>query len=103
MKIVAVTACVVGMAHCKMARKALKKEAKLREIEFHCEAQTGEGIEHELDQADINAADLVIFAVDLAVRQKDRFKGKLIYETSPSTVLKDTGKAFDEALKLLEK
>jgi fructose-specific phosphotransferase system IIB component len=73
MKIVAVTACPTGIAHTYMAAEQLEKTAKKLGHSIKVETQGAMGIENELSQADIDAAEAVIFAADIAVEQAERF------------------------------
>jgi fructose-specific phosphotransferase system IIB component len=74
MKIVAVTACPTGIAHTYMAAEQLEKTAKKLGHVIKVETQGAMGIENELSQAEIDAAAVVIFAVDIAIEQEDRFE-----------------------------
>jgi len=94
MKIVAVTACAGGIAHTYMAAEALKKSAKKAGDKVKVEIQGSMGIEDRLDQDDIDSADLVIFLVNIAVRDEDRFKGKNIVEMDPGKAVSDCDKAL---------
>jgi fructose-specific phosphotransferase system IIB component len=76
MKIVAVTACPTGIAHTYMAAESLEKAAKALGHQIKVETQGAMGIENELTRADIAAADAIIFAVDIAVEQPERFAGR---------------------------
>ena len=69
MKIVAVTACPTGIAHTYMAAEQLEKTAKKLGHAIKVETQGAMGIENELSQADIDAAEVAIFAADIAVEQ----------------------------------
>ena len=73
--IVAVTACPTGIAHTYMAADALAAAAERAGVEYHVETQGSSGAK-PLDPAVIAAADAVIFAVDVDVRDKGRFAGK---------------------------
>ena len=74
MKIVAVTACPTGIAHTYMAAELLEKTARKLGHTIKVETQGAMGIENELSAADIAAADVAIFATDIAVEQEDRFE-----------------------------
>lgn len=74
-KIVAVTACPTGIAHTYMAADALKYAAEELGYDLKVETQGSSGNE-TLSQADIDAADAVIFAVSVNVRERNRFAGK---------------------------
>ena len=75
MKFVAVTSCPTGIAHTYMAAEALEQAAKAAGHEIAVETQ-GSGGFSPLDPAVIAAADAVIFAADVEVRDKARFAGK---------------------------
>nr|WP_199036489.1 fructose-specific PTS transporter subunit EIIC [Glycomyces salinus] len=75
MKFVAVTSCPTGIAHTYMAAEALEQAATEAGHEIQVETQGAAGAE-PLDPADIAAADAVIFAADVEVRDKERFAGK---------------------------
>ncbi len=74
-RIVAVTACATGIAHTYMAADALSAAAKKSGVELHVEPQGSSGYA-ALDPAVIAAADAVVFAVDVDVREPQRFAGK---------------------------
>lgn len=74
-RIVAVTACATGIAHTFMAADALTKTGAEEGIDLHVEPQGSSGYK-ALDPAIIDAADAVIFAVDVDVREQQRFAGK---------------------------
>ena len=73
MKLVAVTACPTGIAHTYMAAEQLEKTAKKLGHTIKVETQGAMGIENELSQGDIDAAQAVIFATDIAVEREERF------------------------------
>ncbi|WP_413319717.1 fructose-specific PTS transporter subunit EIIC [Agrococcus sp. 1P02AA] len=73
--IVAVTACPTGIAHTYMAADALKAAAARAGVRIDVETQGSSGTTR-LDPAVIAAADAVVFAVDVDVRERDRFAGK---------------------------
>lgn len=74
MKIVAVTACPTGIAHTYMAAEQLEKTAKKLGHQIKVETQGAMGIENKLTEADIEAATVVILAVDIAVEESERFE-----------------------------
>ena len=73
MKIVAVTACPTGIAHTYMAAEQLEKTAKKLGHAIKVETQGAMGIENELNQADIDAAEVAILATDIAIERAERF------------------------------
>ncbi|MFE0690295.1 fructose-specific PTS transporter subunit EIIC [Streptomyces xiamenensis] len=74
-RIVAVTSCPTGIAHTYMAAESLERAAQAEGVRIHVETQGSAGFER-LDPAVIAAADAVIFAHDVEVRERDRFAGK---------------------------
>ncbi|MEN2666241.1 PTS fructose transporter subunit IIB [Listeria aquatica] len=63
-QIIAATGCPTGIAHTFMAQEALEKAAADRGITIKVETHGQEGIQNELTQAEIDAADAVIIAAD---------------------------------------
>ncbi|WPC16647.1 PTS fructose transporter subunit IIB [Pediococcus inopinatus] len=101
-KIVAVTACIAGIAHTYMAAENLKKYAKKEGYEIKVETQGAMGLENRLSSSEIKDADVVIFAVDTTVQEPDRFEGKQIYKVGTSQVVKDGKAAIDSAISQVE-
>ena len=101
-KIVAVTACIAGIAHTYMAAENLKKYAKKEGIPIKVETQGAMGIEDKLKKSDIEDADVVIFAVDTTVQGANRFEGKKILKVGTSSVVKDGKSAIDDAIRMVE-
>ncbi len=99
-KIVAVTACIAGIAHTYMAAENLKKFAKKEGYDIKVETQGAMGVENRLSQSEIDAADVVIFAVDTNVQEPDRFEGKETLKVGTSEVVKDGKSAIDQAIEL---
>ena len=99
MKIVALTACAGGIAHTYMAAEGLKKAAKAAGDEIKVEIQGSMGIENHLAQADIDEADLIIFAADIALRGLERFQGRTPVEIRPRDAIAEFDKALHEAKK----
>jgi PTS system fructose-specific IIC component len=74
-RIVAVTSCPTGIAHTYMAAESLETAGREAGVELVVEPQGSAGFTR-LDPAVIAAADGVIFAHDVPVREKERFAGK---------------------------
>ncbi|MEU6348157.1 fructose-specific PTS transporter subunit EIIC [Streptomyces sp. NPDC047072] len=74
-RIVAVTSCPTGIAHTYMAAESLENAGREAGVDIVVEPQGSAGFTR-LDPAVIAAADGVIFAHDVPVREKDRFAGK---------------------------
>ena len=98
MKIVAVTACIAGIAHTYMAKAALEKAGKDHGASVHVETQGAMGIEDRISQDEVDAADVVIFAVDTNVSERSRFEGKKILEVGTNEVVKDANKVVEDAI-----
>lgn len=75
MKLLAVTACPVGIAHTYMAAENLQQAGDEMGIDIKVETQGSIGVENELTSKDIEEADGIIIASDKDV-SKERFVGK---------------------------
>ena len=96
-KIVAVTACPTGIAHTYMAADALKYAAEELGYDLKVETQGSSGNE-KLTQADIDAAEAVIFAVSVNVRERNRFAGKPFVESAVKRGIDEPKEMIAEAL-----
>jgi len=79
-KILAVTACPVGIAHTYMAAENLQKAGEAMGIDIKVETQGSIGVENALTEQDIAEADGIIIAADKEV-PKERFAGKKVIIT----------------------
>ncbi|MEU0747754.1 fructose-specific PTS transporter subunit EIIC, partial [Streptomyces albogriseolus] len=79
-RIVAVTSCPTGIAHTYMAAESLENAGREAGVEIVVETQGSAGFTR-LDPALIAAADGVILAHDVPVRDKQRFAGKPTVDT----------------------
>ncbi|MGA5160251.1 PTS fructose transporter subunit IIABC [Streptomyces pseudogriseolus] len=79
-RIVAVTSCPTGIAHTYMAAESLENAGREAGVEIVVETQGSAGFTR-LDPAVIAAADGVILAHDVPVRDKHRFAGKPTVDT----------------------
>lgn len=89
MKLVAVTSCPTGIAHTYMAAAQLEKTAKKLGHTIKVETQGSMGIENELSASDIQDAQFAIFAVEVPVRNKERFEGLKVVEVSIQDAIKN--------------
>lgn len=94
MKIIAVTACPTGIAHTYMAAEQLEKTAKKLGHTIKVETQGAMGIENELTDQDIAAADALILATDIAIEREERFAGKRKVQVPVQAVLKNPEAIF---------
>lgn len=88
MKIVGITACTAGIAHTYIAKEKLIQTARAMGHDIRVETQGSIGMEDELTPAEIEAADVVILASDIALSGRERFEGKKIVEVPVSYVVK---------------
>ncbi|WP_104181093.1 fructose-specific PTS transporter subunit EIIC [Arthrobacter sp. B0490] len=96
-RLVAVTACPTGIAHTYMAADSLVAAAKERGIDLQVETQGSSGAT-PLDPAVIAAADAVIFAVDVDVRDKQRFAGLPVISSPVKRGIDEPGEMVEEAV-----
>jgi PTS system fructose-specific IIC component len=101
MKFVGVTSCPTGIAHTYMAAEALEQAAKAAGHEISIETQ-GSGGFKKLDPAVIAAADGVIFANDVEVRDKARFAGKPTLSSGVKRAINDAPAMISEAVAAVE-
>ncbi|MDP2772488.1 MAG: fructose PTS transporter subunit IIB, partial [Nocardioides sp.] len=96
--LVAVTACPTGIAHTYMAAEALEAAAERAGVDIEVETQGSAG-SHPLAPATIAAADAVIFAVDVGVRDRGRFAGKPVVSSGVKRPIDEGDKMIAEALR----
>jgi PTS system fructose-specific IIC component len=95
-KFVAITACPTGIAHTYMAAESLEQTARAAGDEMLVETQGSAGSAPLSAQA-IADADAVIFAVDVAVRGRERFAGKPVVEAGVKQAISDAAGLLDRA------
>ncbi|RIO15381.1 PTS fructose transporter subunit IIB [Mammaliicoccus sciuri] len=104
MKIVGVTACPTGVAHTYMAQEALEKECEKRGYEVKVETQGSMGIENEIDQSEVDEADVVILAIAIGIDGEERFEEKenngKVLTVDPGNMIKYPSDIVDKAEKL---
>ena len=97
-RIVAITACPTGIAHTYMAADALTQTAAERDdVSLTVETQ-GSSNNESVSQATIDAADAVIFATEVGVRDRERFSGKPVIESGVKRAINEPGTMLDEAV-----
>ncbi|GAA1885853.1 fructose-specific PTS transporter subunit EIIC [Paeniglutamicibacter psychrophenolicus] len=96
-KIVAVTACPTGIAHTYMAADSLAQTAEEMGVEFAVETQGSSG-STPLPKSVIDAADAVIFAVDVDVRDRSRFAGKPLIQVPVKRGIDEPAKLINDAI-----
>ncbi len=88
MKIVGVTACTAGIAHTYIVAEKIQQAAKDAGHECKIETQGTIGAQNQLTSEEIQEADVVIIAHDIAVGGTERFKGKPIVDIPINIAMK---------------
>ncbi|MGY1726036.1 fructose-specific PTS transporter subunit EIIC [Geodermatophilus sp. SYSU D01062] len=96
-KLVAVSACPTGIAHTYMAADKLTAAAQAAGVDLVVETQGSSGAT-PLDPAVIRDAEAVVFAVDVGVRDRDRFAGKPVVQAGTKRAINDPDGMIREAL-----
>ena len=96
-RIVAVTACATGIAHTFMAADALTAAGQKAGVDLAVEPQGSSGYK-ALPQQVIDDADAVIFAVDVDVRDQQRFAGKPVVQVPVKKGIEQPAALIDEAV-----
>ena len=96
-RLVAVTSCPTGIAHTYMAAEALEQKAAEMGHELVVETQGSSG-GTPLSQEQIDAADAVVFAVGVGVRDRERFGGKPGVEAGVNVGVSDPEGLITKAL-----
>ncbi|WP_285030216.1 fructose-specific PTS transporter subunit EIIC [Mycolicibacterium sp. lyk4-40-TYG-92] len=95
--IIAITACPTGIAHTYMAADALKLAADRAGVNFTVETQGSSG-STPLSAETIAAADAVIFATDVGVKDKQRFAGKPVVASGVKRAINEPDTMIAEAV-----
>ncbi|ANU24177.1 PTS 2-O-a-mannosyl-D-glycerate transporter subunit IIABC [Planococcus donghaensis] len=101
--ILAITACPAGIAHTYMSAEALVKAGKELGVNVYVEKQGANGIEDRHTKELLKKADAVIFAVDVAVKDEERFKHLPKVKTSVAAPLRNAKNILQQALDKAEK
>ena len=95
--IIAITACPTGIAHTYMAADALKLAADRAGVQFSVETQGSSG-STPLSAETIAAADAVVFATDVGVKDKQRFAGKPVVASGVKRAINEPDTMIAEAV-----
>jgi PTS system fructose-specific IIC component len=95
--VVVVSACPTGIAHTYMAADKLSAAGQAAGVDVHVETQGSSG-STPLDPAVIRAADAVIFAVDVGVKDQERFAGKPVVQSGTKRAINEPDVMIREAL-----
>jgi fructose PTS system EIIBC or EIIC component len=96
--VLAITACAAGIAHTYMSAEALEKAGREMGIRVITEKQGANGIEDAHQGAILKEADAVVFATDIAPKNKERFAGKPYVQTRVAEPLKHAKDILNRAL-----
>ncbi|UOR11506.1 PTS 2-O-a-mannosyl-D-glycerate transporter subunit IIABC [Halobacillus amylolyticus] len=96
--ILAVTACPAGIAHTYMAAEALVRAGNELNVKVIVEKQGANGIEDRHSKGQIARADAVIFAADVAVKDRERFSRLPRVTTTVAAPLKNAKGILEEAI-----
>lgn len=97
--IVAVTACPTGIAHTYMAADALVAAGERAGVRVQVETQGSSGTT-PLPAATIAAADAVILATDVGVKDRERFAGKPVVESGVKRAINEPDAMIADALRV---
>ncbi|MFI8685834.1 PTS 2-O-a-mannosyl-D-glycerate transporter subunit IIABC [Rossellomorea sp. NPDC077527] len=101
--VIAVTACPAGIAHTYMAAEALTKAGKELGVTVFVEKQGANGIEDRHTSKRLKAADAVIFANDVAIKDEERFAHLPRVKTSVAMPLRNAKGLLEQAIAKAEK
>ncbi|MFH8884482.1 fructose-specific PTS transporter subunit EIIC [Streptomyces californicus] len=101
-RIVAVTSCPTGIAHTYMAAESLTAAGRDQGVEITVETQGSAGFT-KLEAAVIAAADAVIWAHDVEVREKGRFRGKPLVDVGVKAGINRPAELIAEARRKAER
>ncbi|NEB84711.1 PTS transporter subunit EIIA [Streptomyces anulatus] len=101
-RIVAVTSCPTGIAHTYMAAESLAAAGRAEGVEVTVETQGSAGFK-KLDPAVVAGADAVIWAHDVEVREKARFRGKPLVDVGVKAGINRPAELIAEARRKAER
>ena len=96
-RVVAVTACPTGIAHTYMAADSLSAAGERAGVDLQVETQGSSGAKPHT-AATIAAADVVIFATDVGVKDQARFAGKPVVAAGVKRAINEPDQMIREAV-----
>lgn len=99
--LVAVTACVSGVAHTYMAAERLEKLCQQEKCAVHIETQGALGIENELSDDSLRRADVVLLITDIELAGSERFTLCRYVKCGINAFLRDPQKIMSAVRKIL--
>ena len=100
-RLVAVTACVSGVAHSYMAAERLEKLCQQEKWSIKIETQGALGIENALTLEDVQRADAVLLITDIELSGAERFINCRYVQSGISAFLREPQKVMSAVRKLL--
>lgn len=98
-KVLAITACPVGIAHTYLAAENIDNACKKLNILGKVSTHGSVGIKNDFTPQEIKDAEIIIIASDIGI-DTSRFVGKKIYQTNIKPAIKDPKKLIDDAFKM---
>lgn len=99
--LVAVTACVSGVAHTYMAAERLEKLCQHEKWAIKIETQGALGVENRLSGEDIARADVVLLITDIDLADAERFTQTRYLQSGINVFLREPQKVMSAVRKLL--
>lgn len=99
--LVAVTACVSGVAHTYMAAERLEKLCQQEKWQIKIETQGALGTENPLTEEDIERADAVLLITDIELAGGERFMQASYVQSGISAFLRDPNRVMSAVRRLL--
>lgn len=99
--LVAVTACVSGVAHTYMAAERLEKLCQHEKWRVKIETQGALGTENRLTAEDINRADAILLITDIELAGAERFSHCRYVQSGISAFLREPQRVMSAVRKLL--
>lgn len=100
LKLVAVTACISGVAHTYMAAERLEKLCLHEKWTIKVETQGALGIENALSESDINQADIVLLITEIQLENSERFAQSRCIQTGIQPFLRTPEKVMTTVKKM---
>jgi len=88
-QVLAITSCPSGVAHTFLAAKSLEKAAAKLNVKIKVETQGGNGIVNRLTPADVQNAEFIIFAHDVAIKDIQRFSKMRNVDTTTKDAMRN--------------
>lgn len=97
-RILAITACPVGIAHTYLAAESIENASKKLNIPVKVSTHGSVGVKNDFTSKEIESAELIIISSDVGINL-ERFKGKKIYQTNIKSAIQDPIKLIQDGLK----